>query len=430
MNKLLKKGTYDVATFNVDDKEVIKPNARFGTTFLNKKYKKYAVKDEAMVDKVTGEILFRRPDDGKIISFMQNNKYLHDVMIELRMLQENNLSFKFPATEDSWFTSAEYNTFDIMSREINALSGTSYMFDKNMVNMKDKFEFHISVDSNGFIIRPISRDTDRNLIAYYTRLYDSTYERYMGDDTGALIEKEKFKDRSWKYSNCTIQYDITVKGLDASSSNKTQTYTAINNITINESNFIELPIDSFSFTFTEIHSIVVNITNISFHKIAHIDKKIADTPNFDKTIYNNVKTPDNNVYVENVSIMVYEDNINEVPMSENIVNVVLTDGYFTSNYVGKVDKISSTGGFIVSAERPSYGKWTVNNIWAESFRMCRGNGEFEATGSETVWDDLEEFVHSSEGIVSTFSTDSNDPYSFYTKTLFGTEQDDDSIKSK
>ena len=423
MNKLLKKGTYEVSTLS--DPEQIKPNARFGTTFLDKKYKKYSVKDEAMVDKVTGEILFRRPTDGKIISFVQNNKYLHDIMIELRMLQENNLSFKFPTKEDSWFSSSDYNTFDIMGKQISALSGNSYTFDKSMSQMKDKFEFHISNSSNGFFIRPISRDTDRNLIAYLTRLYDATYERYIGDETEALIEKEKFKDPTWKYSNCSIQYDVTVTGIDTSDTNKTQTYSAINNITIDESNYVELPVDSFSFTFKEIKSIVVDITNVSFYKISFINKKINNTPDFDKTVYDNIKTPDNNVYIENVCVMAYEDDIIYVPMSENIVNVVLTDGFFTANYIGKVDKISSTGGFIVSAERPPYSKWTINNVWAESYRICRGNGEFERTDSETDWDDLEDYIHSSEGIVSTITTDPNDPNSFYAKTLFATEQDDD-----
>ena len=42
--------------------ESLVPNSRFGTTFLDTKYRDRAIDDEVMIDKLTGEILYRRKD--------------------------------------------------------------------------------------------------------------------------------------------------------------------------------------------------------------------------------------------------------------------------------------------------------------------------------------------------------------------------------
>ena len=93
---------------------VEKPNMRFATTFISNKYRDYAVKGEVLMDKATGEIFTKRPEDGRVVSFFQNKKYMHDLMLELRVLLNNNARFTYPSITDvdSFFLSTDY---DIMS---------------------------------------------------------------------------------------------------------------------------------------------------------------------------------------------------------------------------------------------------------------------------------------------------------------------------
>jgi len=49
-----------------------KPDMRFATTFISNKYRDFAVKGEVLMDKATGEIFTKRPEDGRVVSFFQN----------------------------------------------------------------------------------------------------------------------------------------------------------------------------------------------------------------------------------------------------------------------------------------------------------------------------------------------------------------------
>ena len=89
--------------------EQIIPDVRFGTSFLDKKYKNFALKGEVIMDKVTGEILVKRKLDGKIKSFVQNDKYLHEMMVELRIMLNNYTQFTYPSTnDDAWTLTKEF----------------------------------------------------------------------------------------------------------------------------------------------------------------------------------------------------------------------------------------------------------------------------------------------------------------------------------
>ena len=63
---------------------VSKPDMRFATSFLSIENRDFAVHGESIMDKATGEIFTKRKTDGRVVSFFQNKKYLHDMMMEMR----------------------------------------------------------------------------------------------------------------------------------------------------------------------------------------------------------------------------------------------------------------------------------------------------------------------------------------------------------
>ena len=63
--------------------EVRVPNSRFGTTFLDIKYRDHAAPDEVMLDKKTGEIIYRRKD-GKYLFFDKESIHVYEHFSQIK----------------------------------------------------------------------------------------------------------------------------------------------------------------------------------------------------------------------------------------------------------------------------------------------------------------------------------------------------------
>ena len=110
------------------------PDVRFGAGFLDKKYQQFAELGEVLMDKITGEMFMKRKADGKIISFIQNKDYLHDIMIEMRILMKNYTDFTYPLSDSSWFSSSEFNISDILGTTTNVLKGATLEFSDQVLD--------------------------------------------------------------------------------------------------------------------------------------------------------------------------------------------------------------------------------------------------------------------------------------------------------
>ena len=384
----------------------ILPNVRYASSFLDKKYKKYAELGEVVMDKITGEILLKRKIDGKLISFVQNDKYLHDLMVELRILMKNNTSFTYPTTETSWFISSDFNIVDINSGSItNVLTTGDIEFANTSLDEKYRFEFYVSKDCNGFFIRPISRDTDKNIIEYLTNYYNQSFQNYNGGDSTFLEEKAKFSNPTFASSNVELTYSILVSGTNSAGSATQQTFSSSANIRVNEETFVAFP-NNYTVPFSTITSIRVTISKLTFHKfdmaVAYMEAVSANMETYDKLV-----PPDDSIVIENVNIMEFVDNAENIPANDNIVNIALLDGQFVMNYVGRVDKLAGSAGFIPSIARPTDDLWTINNAWGEMVRIVHQGGLSASTDHETDLDALEDYIYSTEGISTNFTFDEN-----------------------
>ena len=139
---------------------VQKPDIRFATTFLSNKYRDFSVKGESLMDKETGEIFTRRPSDGRVVSFFQNKKYMHELMLELRVLLNNNVTFKYPEKTEtnSYYLNTDYDLITINDdNPNNILKNNTTIPNTNDTNFH-KLEFKVSTKSNGFFCRLTTRD--------------------------------------------------------------------------------------------------------------------------------------------------------------------------------------------------------------------------------------------------------------------------------
>lgn len=388
------------------EKRTILPNVRFAAGFLDKKYKKYAELGEVIMDKITGEILVKRKSDGRIISFVQNDKYLHDVMIELRILTKNNTNYIYPTDANSWFFSADFNVADILNQHTapDVLHTEDVDFPTTSLDEKNRLEFYLSLKSNGFFIRPISRDTDKNLIEYMSNIYNIIFQNYYGMNDDYLAEAKKLRSTDYRNNNAVVNYTYTVTGIK-DGERIVKAYSGTKNIRINHETFIRIPV-SYKAQFNKVESIKISIIDIIFMKFNKVVQYMEDEFNeFDKSMYEKLVAPDNKIVIEHVNVMSFCDGGDQIPANPNVALITLIDADATSEYIGRVDKLANSSGYIPMAQRPSSDMWTTNNVWAEIIREIRIGGEVVDTEHETDVSDLEKFIFVKSGVRTKFTMD-------------------------
>ena len=403
--------------------EQIIPDVRFGTSFLDKKYKNFALKGEVIMDKVTGEILVKRKLDGKIKSFVQNDKYLHEMMVELRIMLNNYTQFTYPSTnDDAWFSNADFNLVDInQGVYVDALTTGKFTFSNTSTDAKNNFKFIVSGECNGFFIRPITRDTDKNLVQYLVSVYDSIYQDSEGSTAEDKAEHDKFQNGRWSTCDIEILYSIVVHGtLTGQSDETSRSYSDTEYIASNENNFVEFPVN-YKNGFSSINYIEVSITNISFTKVKKANDYITMMGDvFDKTAYNGLISPDNAIYYEFMNVSCFTDTINQIPLNDSVLNICVRSMKNTLDYISIVSKLSTNSGYIPSVTRPASDLWTANNVWAELINKLEGAGQVTETDHETDIDELEKLLYSTSGIHTNFTMDESSANDIYIKDLKAT----------
>lgn len=163
-------------------------NVRFGTTALSNEYRSYAAKGEFIMDKVSGELFIRRTD-GKVISYHQNHKFIHDQILELRVLLVNNEEFTYPNSDNSFLVISDYDLQAIdndSTSNLNVLTTDFNAIDNNSDDSVKRLEFDLSSDTNGFLIKLGCRDCDRGVIECLTSKYNSAVSSFTGSTATAI----------------------------------------------------------------------------------------------------------------------------------------------------------------------------------------------------------------------------------------------------
>lgn len=355
-----------IATTSEDLKPIYqaKPDMRFATTFISNKYRDYAVKGEVLMDKATGEIFTKRPEDGRVVSFFQNKKYMSELMLDLRVLLNNNSSFTYPNIDDynACYLSTDYDMMSLYeNKDISIVDNDQIIPNTN--EDVTKLQFNISLKSNGFFCRLTSRDSDKAVIEWITSQYNSICKNYDGTDNDFLDEKEKFNlIEKWGDSNATINYIIDITNNDTVVSYEVTDY-----IRINEESCILFPNIIYDDINENTKNINVKIQSITYDKIHFMfNHKVELGNNFidglKKFMY-----ADNNIFIRYCNICSFVDNSEDIKLLGNEFIIALMDVPYVRRYMMKLTPNNDTN-IILSPNRPSDDVWSTNGIWAEQIR--------------------------------------------------------------
>ena len=390
-----------VQVFGPEDVEkilVANPNMRFATTFLSNKYRKYSVNGETLQDKATGEIFTRRPEDGRVVSFFQNKKYMYDLMLELKILLNSNDTFKYPDETNigAFYVSTDYDLICVNNDEIiNVLEEDTVI--KNDVQNYHNVSFLISDKSSGFFVRVTPRDSDKAAINYLTTEYNNVTKNYSGTDEEFIAEKEKFHDiTNWGNCNATINYTISFEY-----EGETVSYTLDDYVNISEEMAITIP-ETIIDKYFEKESPKIVINSISYPKLQFMYSHMTtDEENeLKKYLY-----PDNQININYLNVMTFVNDSSDILIHSNEFIVAMVDVPYCIRYMNKVAEIVTTEHIklILSPTRPNSTVWVEGGIWAEEVRNVYSGGIEVDKNSETA---IEEF----ERLISPLSPDVLDPY--------------------
>lgn len=254
-----------------------KMDQRFATTFLSSKYRNYSVKGEVIMDKTTGELFIKRAEDGRIISFDQNKKYLHDLLLEFRVILSNNTEFYYPTNKSSLYLSTDYDLVTMNNNfQFNILDGrTNNVVINNNADDNHAFKFILSKDTNGFLCKPMTRDSDKSIVEFLSNMYNDIFQNYEFNHPSSIKEKEKLLSKDWKYNNTVISY--TIKLLDKDNNIIGNPIKKEQNIHINEEIFVNIDKNDIDSTYkNQYDKILIEIDSLDFYKIRVLNNKIKD----------------------------------------------------------------------------------------------------------------------------------------------------------
>ena len=369
---------------------ITKPNSRFATTMLSTEYRDYAVNGEEIVDKATGELFIKRPSDGKIISFHQNHKFIHDLVLELRVLLTNNEEFIYPKnSDDAFFISRDFDVVTIQDEKYKSILDEDTVISNSEDTTLHQMKFKLSKDTNGFFCKPMTRDCDKAVIEFLTNRYNSVLSVYDGTDPEMLQHKNYLDTiEKWSDSNVVINYTA-----DVSDGTKEISYDIEDYIRLNEEMCILLPLTEFAKDFPlGFTNVKITINSFNYEKIRfimnHKDLFGSDF-NFELAKF---MSPDLKLQMNNVNFITFVDKSSDIELMGNENVIALLDIPYVRRYMGKMSKLKNSSEFIQSTYRPSDDEWTANTVWAERVRDISEGGVITDRDSEISLSKLEEML--------------------------------------
>lgn len=360
---------------------IAKPDMRFATSFLSLRFRDYAVKGESLMDKATGELYCKRKEDGRVVSFFQNKKFLHELMLEAYVLTVTNPDFTYPRTNDkSYFLCTDYDSMSLFEEKRLDILTQDAIVANDETDTTTQFKFHLSDHTNGFFFRATSRDCDKSVIEFLTSEYNHMIKDYSGDDEDYLAEQVKGREiEKWYDSNAIIEYTVKVTKGDRSI-----IYTDTDYIRINERCCVFIPYELIQHDFPNgSDSVLVTIKSVHYDKIHFMINHLGEFSEDIQNTFNTLRYPDNEVYIDFYNVEHFIDSSFDILPLGNEFFVAFIDTPYFRRYVSKMSAIKDCEAYNIAIDRPDEVNWHINSVWGERVRSVYNGGYVIDHDSET-----------------------------------------------
>ena len=405
------------------------PNMRFGVTFLNydqHKVKK-AVNNEVMMDKHTGQLVYKRNTDGKLIYFAQENFHLNTYIRQIKALMTDykNIyvrpnSSNCDSYKDVYFLS--YN-IDMVDFEF-ADNGPASLVGGGVLKNSSPARHSFVQETNGFFFQLNGRPRDRAMISYLTALYDRTYKSYEGDDEDALAIKRLYELPGYDNSNAVVNYTVSYYDSDGKivAEDTTDGY-----IRANEVSFVPFIYQGI-YPRERVSYAMMRINSISTPKLA-VAKDLMQT-DAEKLFFESLIDSDEIGFIScNVATYVCLTDPNfTTPTPDNTVPMLAMGWEEFEEELSRAKTSGSSSGMIVDVLEPDETEWEDIGIWFEVIRQLYPDGTEEETEHETDIETIEASFTATETSDAGLTLDPNDVSDYWVEVFskYNTEESTDS----
>lgn len=404
------------ATSSSRPTEIISPDTRFAAAPLAYKYRDYSVPGEELQDKATGEIFIRRPADGKIVSYFQNKRYLYEQANELNIVLSSNTDYVYNRTkEGSMYAFVDYDITTITKEERQNILTTNLIFGEGRYGI----DFKLSVDTNKFICRLTTRDSDKAIIEYLTSLYDRVCKNYVGPDSTLNAEASFYTIYPmWDMSNALITYTVT-----ATDGVETKEYTHTEGVRLNDATCLDIGKNQIDADFISgCTGISVKLESVEYRKprfvIDHLSY-FGDVDELTRELTAMCYSGDGlAAYVHNCGIALFADSMEDVNTNpENGTLVCVTETTFMLKYLSKMRSISTNSAVLLRVTEPDAEDWLVGVVWAEFAREISKGGATQVNPTVNTFEDLEEYYAPDATMYVSLSSDPSDEDAIYVEVV-------------
>lgn len=403
----------------------VPPNMRFGAAFMDVRHKDHAVNGEFMSDKTTGEIVYKRKADGKLLWFSHEDFPLYDFISQVKSHSETYVDYIEPTEvncekyPDILFMGAnmQLSTFVWSSNTADA----SLLKGDRLLNT-DPMEFTFTQETNGFYLWLQGKPRDRAVIGYLNNLYNRTYRGYVGEDPELIKKADMFLDcfnftNSQFIVNYTVYYYTDNDVLYFSE-------TGDGYLSINEMNFIPFK-EKGIFGRDLIKKATLRINYFAAPKLAEAVTLIKS--DVEEKLYKTFL----DVYPLTIKsctlatfVTVTDDNLILMDEASNMETVFTIGIQEYNDFINRIiTGVGASRGVTVSVKEPSRDAWQNTAVWIELMRNVIPPMTPEYTGSPTIIQDIEDALRGYEHAETGFSSSIHSTLEFYIKSLGSNDVD-------
>lgn len=396
----------------------IQPNLRFGTSFLDTKYRERGVNGEVLMDKRTGEIAFKRVSDGSIIYFDRENLKLDDYITQISALKNTKVDYEYPSKNnmedisDTFFMTTLIDLQNFTTQE-NGEYSEGNIFTNDLVGLNDSDgEFTFSQEMNGIFLNLMARPRDLRVIDFCSAIYNELHKDSKDDYIVSLKSQDGFEE-----SDAKVEYIVTVCDMNYQKTQYTKTaYVRLNQFNLSLFNDINIKRNNCKYA-------TIKIKSVCLHKLTNeVFEYIENTPDVKETYSSLLDDSVNGKHVIAlthlyVGSFITNDVYLKLPTDyDNPYNRILSFIQLPAfeSALDTISKVSYRDGVYINPAEPSKEITRGISLWVERFRNVYAKGETEKLeGSITDIDEIENLFGRVETIDGNLTEDSTDLKGFF-----------------
>ena len=400
------------------------PNMRFGYSGLDMNFRERAAKDEILIDKRTGEMFYKRKDDGKIVGFNRNLFPVYEYLSEVKSLTTTYSSYVRPTKNNcTKYADTHFMTtnIDLMDFQFEEDEGAPQSFLTGGV-FRNPYarEFSITQEQNGFFVKLVGRDKDQALVAMVNNVYNDKYKNYEGEDAESLLEKSRFNNPMYENSQAVVNYTVTFySDGDIYARSEENGY-----VRINEVSYIPFPIQTI-YSRDTVDYATIKINSVSTPKLAKGMNLLEDSPIgvMVDSFKDNADLDLQNLFV---SAFITSTDVPFMlsPKENSFPALIMAASEFESEMKRIASGSGSSGGssttsagLLIQKNAPDETKWDNTLLWIRPISDIFAAGEVDDYGEAEFFGQLEEFFGSFEKKVGIITDDVTDADNYYIEKL-------------